>query len=72
MFILLFANGTFVFVVGEYLLELIKILNDEFNKFCDCLRMNRLTINVTKTHYIVFHRARIESNLDVFNVNLIF
>ena len=62
LFTLLFADDTSAFIEGDNLHELLNILNEELNSLYDWLCMNRLTINVNKTHYMVFHRARIKDN----------
>ena len=37
---------------------MITSLNSEFAKLTDWLKANKLSINVSKTHYMVFHRSR--------------
>ena len=57
---LLYADDTRVFVNDKNLDKLLEILNDELNKLSTWLKANKLSLNVNKTHYILFHRARIK------------
>ena len=49
---------TSVLVNDKNLDKLLEILNDELNKLSTWLKANTLSLNVNKTHYILFHRAR--------------
>ena len=40
--------------------KLLEFLNNELNKLSTWLKANKLSLNVNKTHYILFHRARIQ------------
>ena len=43
--------------------DLIKTLNEEPAKLNIWLNANNLTINITKSHYMVFHQGRRKSNI---------
>ena len=60
-FTILFADDTSVFLEGKEYTKLIEILNEELNKITIWLNANKLMINVKKTHYMVFHRAKIKT-----------
>ena len=61
LFSILFADDTTVIIEGQNYNNLILTLNTELNNFDVWLQANKLTLNTTKTHYMVFHRARIKS-----------
>ena len=43
-------------------MKLFDLLNIKFNSFYECLNANKLTLNVDKTFYMVFHRTRIKTD----------
>ena len=45
---------------GETISETINIFNSELQKLNLWLAANKLTINVSKSHYMIFHRARMK------------
>ena len=55
-FTILFADDTSVNIP-----KLVEILNKELNKITIWLNANKLMINVKKTHYMVFHHAKIKT-----------
>ena len=61
IFSILFADDTTVIIEGQNYNNLILTLNTELNKLDVWLQANKLTLNTDKTHYMVFHRARIKS-----------
>ena len=61
LFSILFADDTSVFLIGKEYTHLIVSLNKELKKVSHWLNANGLTINVKKTHFMVFHRARIKA-----------
>ena len=61
LFSILFADDTSVFLIGKEYTQLIISLNEELKKMSRWLNANGLTINLKKTHYMVFHRARIKA-----------
>ena len=60
LFPILFADDTSVFIEGTNLDETIELLNEELNKITTWLSANKLTVNVVKSHYMIFHRSRIK------------
>ena len=58
IFPILFADDTTVFIEGNNLDVIITSLNSELDRINTWLKSNKLFLNVTKTHYMVFHRAR--------------
>ena len=61
LFSILFADDTSVFLIGKKYSQLIVSLNKDLKKVSHWLNANGLTINVKKTHLMVFHRARIKA-----------
>ena len=60
LFSILFADDTSVFIEGECYTGVINILNKELNSICLWLKSNKLTLNVKKSHYMMYHRTRME------------
>ena len=58
IFPILFADDTMVLIEGNNLDVIITSLNSELDRINTWLKSNKLSLNVTKTHYMVFHRAR--------------
>jgi hypothetical protein len=55
---LLFADDTNVFLSGKSVPEIVSIMNNELSKIVIWLRANRLSLNVEKTHFMIFHSGR--------------
>lgn len=64
LYSILFADDTNVFIEGSNLNNLINTLNEELHKLTMWLDSNKLTINLSKTHYMIFHRSRIKQSND--------
>ena len=62
LFSILFADGTTVLIEGTNINTMIATLNCEFAKLTEWLNANKLSINVSKSHYMVFHRSRRKIN----------
>ena len=62
-FTILFADDTSVFLEGKEYTKLVETLNEGLNKITIWLNANKLMINVKKTHYMVFHCAKIKTLL---------
>ena len=62
LFSILYADDTSVFIEGYKYDKLIEIMNNEMKQVDIWLQANGLVINQEKTHYMVFHRARIKTN----------
>ena len=63
-----FANDTSVTIEGDNESMLIDTLNIELEKLNIWLQANKLTINVSKSHYMIFHRRR--RKIDINNPSL--
>ena len=63
LFSILFADDTSVFIEGTSYDKVIDIVNKELDRINIWLRANKLTINIKKTHYMMFHRTRIKHKL---------
>lgn len=55
---ILFADDTNLFFEGGALDSLEKCINEELCKISSWLKANKLSLNVKKTHYILFHRKK--------------
>ena len=55
---ILFANDTTILFEGDNIHSIITSLNYKLGKLIIWLNANKLSINVSKIHYMVFHRAR--------------
>ena len=58
LFYVLFADDTNVFLNGKYINTLVATVQHELSKLYIWLLENKLTLNVSKSHFMVFHRAR--------------
>ena len=62
LFSILFADDTTVLIEGTNINTMITSLNCELAKLTEWLNANKLSINVSKSHYMVFHRSRRKIN----------
>ena len=62
LFPILFADDTTLLIEGRNIHDSITTLNNELNSLNVWLGANKLSINVSKTHYVVFHRAKRKNN----------
>ena len=60
LFAILFADDTSVFLGESDLVEITHILNAELAKLTIWLSANKLTLNSSKSHFMIFHRARLK------------
>ena len=67
LFTLLFADDTNVFTIGKDVRQLLAIVNDELTKNVEWLNVKKLSLNVKKTHYMIFSlsRNRIINDTDI-------
>ena len=65
---ILYADDTGVVANDNNLDKLLEIPNDELNKLSIWLKANKLSLNIDKTYYILFHRARIKLPDDYLNM----
>ena len=54
----LFADDTHLFSSGKDIEKLYEVANEELNAIAEWLKMNRSSLNVKKTHYMVFTNAK--------------
>ena len=54
IFHLIFADDTNVFVTGKDLNHMVDIINKELNKLTEWMNVSKLSLNVTKTNFIIF------------------
>ena len=59
---ILFADDTTVLIEGTNINTMITTLNYELAKLTEWLNANKLLINVSKSHYMIFHRSRRKIN----------
>ena len=62
LFSILFADDTSVFLEGNIYTKIIASLNAELLNVTTWLNANKLKINVKKTHYMVFHKAKVKTS----------
>ena len=54
LFTLLFADDTNVFTIGKDVRQLMAIVNNELTTIVEWLNVKKLSLNVRKTHYMIF------------------
>ena len=59
---ILFADDATLLIEGSNIHDIITTRNNELNSLNVWLGANKLSINVSKTHYMVFHRSRWKNN----------
>jgi hypothetical protein len=55
---ILFADDTSIFLTGKSIANMINAMNNELKKIVDWLNANKLSLNVKKTHYMIFRSRR--------------
>ena len=63
LFSLLFADDSNMFLTGKNPNELIQTMNTEIVNVVDWLRVNKLSLNLKKTHFIIFQKQRARINV---------
>ena len=58
LFALLFADDSNMFLSGKNVDELVNSMNIEMEKVTDWLNVNKLSLNLKKTHYMIFRGRR--------------
>ena len=71
LFSILFADDTSVFIEGTAYSSIIKDINTELEKVDKWLKSNKLSVNIKKTHYMMFHRTRIKNKATEDRVHLV-
>ena len=69
LFPILFADDTSVYIEAENESLVISILNEELEKINTWLKANKLTLNLDKSHYMVFHRGKRKIDFDTPSLN---
>ena len=54
LFTILFADDTNVFITGKNILNLFTTMNEELSKLSEWMNVNKLSLNVKKTKYMIF------------------
>ena len=70
---LLYADDTTVYIQGGNIIEMTNVLNNELIKISDWLNSNKLTLNLSKTFYMVSSRVKIDEamiNVKIRNISL--
>ena len=73
LYSILFADDTSVFLERNNLNSLSTIINEKLNKLSIWLASNKLTLNIEKSHYVIFHRVRLKQsniNISLSNISL--
>ena len=72
IFSILFADDSNLFLSGKNPNDLIKTMNHEISYVFDWLKINKLSINLKKTHFMIFRKRRekikLSENLKINNV----
>lgn len=61
----MFADDTNCFMTGKDLKELSQKLNQELSKIVIWLKANKLSLNIDKTHYMLFQPKKTLTNIDI-------
>ena len=69
LFPILFADDTSVYIEAENESLVISILNEELEKINTWLKAIKLTLNLDKSHYRVFHRGKRKIDFDTPSLN---
>ena len=63
LFSMLFADDSNMFLCGKDVNELIRSLNTEIDKILAWLQINKLTLNIKKTHFMLFRKSRVKVSI---------
>ena len=61
LFTIMFADDTSVFIESQSYGNVCQLLNKELEKCVIWIKANKLTLNLKKTQFMIFHRSRIKS-----------
>ena len=64
LFLLLFADDSNLFLSGKCPERLIEQMDNEMKKIIDWLNINKLSLNLKKTHFIIFRKRRGNIHID--------
>ena len=62
---IIFADDTNLLISNIYLKTLISNVNNELSKVSKWLKVNKLSLNITKTNFITFHSRQIYITFDI-------
>ena len=62
LFSILYADDTNLFIQGKDINKLISIMNEELHKILKWLNINRLSLHINKTHFMVFKSQKSNVN----------
>ena len=65
---ILFADDSKLYSSHFDINVLLSRMNEELKKIHTWIIVNKLTVNLVKTHYVIFHRKRLPSNLDTLSI----
>ena len=66
-----FADDTTILIKSEHVSTALKLMNKELQKFNTWLTANKLSLNISKTHSMVFGRGKKIKDHDSFYLNKI-
>ena len=69
LFSILYADDTNLLIQGKDINKLISIMNEELHKILKWLNINRLSLNINKTHFMVFKSQKSNVNYDALYIN---
>ena len=68
LYFILYADDTNLFFSDNDLSRLMNTVNSELLKLAEWFRANKLSLNVKKTHYMIFHQGRVKHMHQNFNI----
>src|SRR6218665_419858 len=68
--LVLFADDTSAFIIGLNYVDLFQIMNEALSKLSRWFQVNKLSLNITKSNYMIF-KSKKSHNLDFSNLNLL-
>ena len=63
--LIIFADDTNAFCSGDNVIEVAKIVSSELNKLKVWFDINKLSLNVSKTNYMLFSNSKLPQKLDI-------
>ena len=71
MHTILFADDTTILIESDHVSTALKLMNKELQKLNTWLTANKLSLNISKTHYMVFDRGKEKKDQDSLYLNKI-
>ena len=69
MHTILFADDTTISIESDHVSAALKLMNKELQKLSTWLTANKLSLNISKTHYMVFDRSKEKKDQDSLYLN---